>query len=439
MARRLFHLITLIILLFGLAGVTGAVQAQSGSGAIYVLTADGPVAPAMLLYLERSLALAADRQAGLVVVQLNTPGGSIDSMTRMIEAIRASTVPVIVYVTPRGAMAASAGTLITLAGHLSAMAPETTIGAASPVGGGGEDIGITEELKVKEVLRATVRGLTQNRPLEAQRAAEDAIERARALTVDEAKRIGLIDIKAATLNDLFNQLEGRTVIINDQPVALRTAGAAIVETGPTFIEQALALFTNPNLVFMFISLGTLAILAEISSPGGWVAGTVGVVLWLLGFFGLGILPVNWFGLLFLVLSFILFILDLKAPTHGALTIAGAISFIAGALVLFNSVRVPGIPTISVPLVVGTGLAIAALFFAAVTLALRAQSIPVMTGQTPLIGQSGVVKTDLMPQGEVQVAGETWTARPMNAGESIPAGTRIEVVEVDGLKLKVRRK
>ncbi|MEM5774891.1 MAG: hypothetical protein AAGU05_07795, partial [Anaerolineaceae bacterium] len=225
------------------------------------------------------------------------------------------------------------------------MAPETTIGAASPVGSEGEDIGETMEAKVKEILKASVRGLTKNRSEEAIRLAEETIENARAVTVDEALEVGLVDFKAANVQDLLNQLHGHQVLINDDPVTLSTRNAQVVDVGNTFIEELLLLLVNPNLVFLLLAIGVQAILIEISSPGGWGAGFIGVVCILLAVYGIGVLPVNWFGILFLVAAFVLFILDIKAPTHGALTVAGAASFIVGALVLFNSTTLPGFPRV----------------------------------------------------------------------------------------------
>ena len=439
MFRRVasFTLIAWILVSFGL--VVFPAHAQANEAPVVVLTADNmPVEPAMKLYLDRGLQYAVDSNAQAVVIQLNTPGGDISTMTDIVTAIRSSPVPVVVYVTPPGGMAASAGTILTLAANLAAMAPNTIIGAASPVGSGGENIDTTEEAKIKEALKADVRTYAQDRPPAAIHAAEDAIDNAKAYTVDEALESGLIDIKANDLNDLLAQLDGRKVKTPNGARTLITKGAPVVNVDVDLIEEGLQLFTDPNLVFIFLSTGTLAILIELSNPGGWIPGFTGAVLLLLGMFGLGILPVNWFGLLFMALAFILFIVDIKATTHGLLTAAGAVSFIVGALVLFNSVHIPGVPTISVPLVVGTGIFIALGFFAIVTIALRAQRRPVVMGRLMMVGKVGVVRSDLNPQGEVQIMGESWTARPAEGEGPLTAGTRVEVVQMEGLKLRVRK-
>jgi len=205
----------------------------------------------------------------------------------------------------------------------------------------------------------------------------------------------------------------------------------------TFIEQLLGTLTNPNIVFLLMAIGVQAILIEISSPGGWVAGFVGVMSLALGAFGLGVLPVNWAGLIFLTTAFVLFILDIKAPTHGALTAAGVASFIAGALILFNSPRTPAFQRVSVPLVIGTGLAISAIFLTIVSFAISAQRRRVEVGSEALIGRTGITKTELAPTGMVQVAGELWSAKLEDRSRAVPAGEDVEVIGVDGLSLKVR--
>ncbi len=405
---------------------------------VLVLKSEGPITPVLIEYLERGVQMAENRGAEAIIFELDTPGGSVDIMNKIVQVIRGSSVPVVVYVYPQNAMAGSAGTVITLAGHLAAMAPETTIGAASPVGSEGEDIGETMEAKVKEILKASVRGLTKNRSEEASRLAEETIENARAVTVDEALEVGLVDIKAASVQDLVDQLDGREVILNEETITLSTRNAQVVEVGNTLIEELLLLLVNPNLVFLLLAIGVQAILIEISSPGGWAAGFIGVVCVLLAVYGIGVLPVNWFGFTFLLAAFVLFILDIKAPTHGALTIAGAASFIVGALVLFNSTTLPGFPKVSVPLVIGTGIVIAAIFFVIMTIAVRAQRRPILFGRETMPGKQGLVEQALNPRGMVRVNGELWSAELVDGIGPLPAGARVEVVSISGLVLRVRK-
>ncbi len=439
MKRSVSPWVYLCLIFISLALTAGPAFAQSTNPKVAVLGIDGTISPINDSYLERGLKAAEQRGASLVILTLNTPGGSIDSMNSMVQKIRGSSIPVVVYVSPRGAMAASAGTLITLAGHADAMAPETIIGAASPVNGQGQDLSQTMETKVKEALKATARTLTENRPPAATQLAEQAIDQARAVTVDEALAAGLVDIKAFDLPDLLDQLDGRTVQMAAGSVTLHTQKAEIIRIPFSFIEQVLQILVDPNLVFVLLSLGIMAILIELASPGGWVAGFIGVVSLLLAVYGLGALPVNWFGALFLVLAFVLFIVELKTPSVGLLTAAGAASFIGGALIMFNSVDLAGVPKLSIPLVVGTGIFLAAGFLGIVMVALHARRLPVQTGQEALPGRSGMARSDLNPNGTVYAAGEMWQAELIPGEECpLPEGTKVVIVEVQGLTLKVRK-
>jgi len=438
MKKRVLYLFNLMLVLgFLLAGLQTPVCADSDTPTAVVITWDGPLTPVWSGYLKRGINQAVNTGADVLVIELNTPGGSIDLMNDLIADILASPVPVAVYVTPRGSMAASAGTMLVLAGQVAAMTPESAIGAASPVGMQGEDIESTEETKTKEILKASVRSLANRRGEEAVALAEAAIESAKAASSTEALDAGLIDYIAPDLENLLAQMDGRTVLVNDQEVILHTKGAALIPVKTSAIEDVLGLLTNPNIVFLLLSVGVQAILIEISSPGGWAAGTIGIILIALAIYGLGILPVNWFGVVFLILAFILFILDIKAPTHGALTAAGTASFIAGALVLFNSVTTPGFPKVSVGLVIGTGAVIGLTFFGVVMIAVRALKKPVITGRESMTGKSGTSVTDIDPHGIVQVAGEQWSASLAEGGQMIQKGRRVIVVRVEGVRLIVR--
>jgi membrane-bound serine protease (ClpP class) len=418
-------------------------RAQTGAPQVLLLQAEGPLTPAMAEYLQRGLRMAEQRGAEALIFQLNTPGGSVTLMQTMVSLIRASDIPVIVYVAPRGALAASAGTVITLAGHAAAMAPETAIGAASPVDAEGKDLGETLEAKEKNILKATVRSLAARRGPQAVSLAESAIESAAAASAQEALASGLVDCIAADLPDLLRQLDGITVLMPDGERALHTAGAQVDEVPQSLIEQLLAMLTNPNIVFLLITIGVQAILIEISSPGGWAAGFIGVVCLALATYGLGVLPVNWFGAVFLITAFVLFILDIKAPTHGALTVAGVTSLAVGALVLFNSPGVPAFQRVSIPLVAGMSLFTGATFFVILMIALRAQRAPHRMGQESLLGKAGVARSALYPPGggelgRVQLGGELWSAQLETGAEPLPAGARVAVLRVEGLTLVVGR-
>lgn len=425
-------------LLWALAFFSSPVQAQGETPLVLLLTTDGPLTPAMKEYLARGIELAERRQAEALIFQLDTPGGSVDLMTEMVQLIRASSVPVIVYVAPRGAMAGSAGTVITLAGHASAMAPETAIGAASPVGSQGEDLGETLEAKAKNILKATVRSLAEKRGEKAVDLAEQTIEQAEAVSAKEALEIGLVDFIATDVDDLLRQLDGFTVTVRDGELTLQTQGAEVQPVNPLFIERLLGILTNPTVVFLLLTIGVQSILIELSSPGGWVAGFIGVVCLALAAYGLGVLPVNWFGAVFLITAFVLFLLDIKAPTHGALTAAGVISLIIGSLVLFNTPEIPSFQRVPVPLIILTSLGSGALFFAVMMFAVRAQHTPVRMGLESMTGRVGVARSNLEPNGLVQVGGEQWSAELSPGENPVARGERVEVVGTQGLKLIVRK-
>lgn len=431
--------ILLLVVFAAFCAAFQPVRAQGAAPLALVLAADGPIVPPMLEYVNRGIEAAEQRNAEILVIQLNTPGGSIDTMLKIIDSIRASTVPVVVYVSPRGAIAGSAGALITMAGHASAMAPESAIGASSPVGGSGENLESTLEAKQKEILKAKARTLVLARGAEAVMLAESMIDNAKAVTADEALQAKLIDFVSDDSGELLQALDGFTVQMNDGPRTIHTANVETTPLEMSFIEQFLLFLTDPNIAFLLLAIGVQAVLIEISSPGGWVAGFIGVVCLTLAVYGMGVLPVNWFGIIFLLTAFVLFILDIKAPTHGALTVAGVASFIIGALVLFNSPGVPEFQRVSVPLVIGTGIAIGLLFLVILMYALRALKVPVSAGIESLIGKMGTARTAVAGNGgQVQLGSELWTAEPVDSAEAIGKGDRVEVVEVKGLRLKVRK-
>jgi len=442
MSRLKLLIVLLLASVLALNALTALAQTDSDTSTALVLDIDGPLTPSLAEYLERGLTEAQEQGAALVILRLNTPGGAIDLMSRMVEDIRLSPVPVVVYVAPRGALAGSAGTVITLAGHFSAMAPETAIGAASPIDASGADINETLEAKTKEILKAQIRSLTEGRlPPEAVALAEDTVENAAAVSAGEALEIGLIGYIANDIPALLRQLDGQTADTIDGPVIVETAYLQVEEFSLTFIEELLNMLTNPNIVFLLLTVGVQAILIEISSPGGWVAGFLGVVSLSLAGYGLGILPVNWFGLIFIATAFVLFFLEVKTPTYGALSVAGIGSFIAGALLLFNSSNTPSFFRVNVPLVVVMGVLTAGIFFLAVTLAIRAQRTPVRMGRISLVGQTGRVRTEIQPHkpGEVHLASELWTAELEPGSPPVEAGDEVEVVAVDGLRLRVKKK
>lgn len=424
-----------LALILGLAVGSAAAQ-ETAARPVLWLRVEGALTPVVADYLRRGIQTAQEQGAEALVLQLNTPGGEVNLTLRLVSLLRESPVPVVVYVAPRGAIAGSAGTLVTLAGHLAIMAPETAIGAASPVGGQGEELPQTLSQKVKEILKAQVRSLAERRGPEAVRLAEAAVESAKAVSASEALAAGLIDGIAGSPEELLRLLDGRPVVVRGQARTLRTQGAPIVPLPMNIVEEILHRLVDPNIALILLAIGIQAILIELSNPGGWVAGFIGAVSLLLAAYGIGVLPVNWLGLLLIAIAIVLFILDVMAPTHGALTAAGTATFIAGALVLFAPVTRSPFPPLSPWVAGGTGLAMAGFFGFIVAKALQAQRRPSVMGAEALIGRVGEARTDLQPVGMVHVAGELWTAQSEEG--MIPAGTPIQVVGIEGLRLRVRR-
>ncbi len=428
----------LLIFLAGLLVAAQAVRAQGNQPVVILMNANGAISPAMQDYVERGIKTAEQQNAEALVIQLSTPGGDIQSLDNIIQDIRGSTVPVVVYVAPNGAWAASAGALMTMAAHVAVMAPQTAIGASSPVGSGGQDLPATEKAKTSQIMKATIRPLVERRGPQALQLAQDMIDNAKAVSATEALQAHLIDFIATDTADLLRQLDGRLVEMPNGVVTLHTANARTVPLDMTLIEQLLLVLTDSNVVFILLSVGVLALQVELTHPGAWVPGFVGVVCLALAIYGFGLLPVNWFGLIFIITAFVLFILDIKAPTHGALTAAGVASFIVGALTLFNSPGVPQFERVSVPLVFGVGITIGLLFAAILTYALRAQREPIQFGAATLIGKHGFARSEVARTGQVQVGAELWSAEAADGSSSIGKGDPVEVVEVKGLHLRVRK-
>ena len=414
---------------------TAAMAAQNEAPRVYRIVLQGPLTPVWATHMERSIAAAERDGAEALLIVLDTPGGQINLLQQLVEIMRASDVPLVVYVSPRGAAAASAGAVVTFAAHAAVMAPETTIGAASPVGGGGEDIGGTLEQKVKQDLRALARALTGRRGEQATSLAESMIEEAKAVHAREALAAGLIDLVAVDEPDLLRQLDGFTVEVADRPQTLSTAGAQIQTLEMSWFEQLLNRVIDPNILAILLFIGIQAILIELSNPGGWVAGFIGVVCLALALYGLGVIPVNWFSLALIVIAFALFIYDLTAPTHGVLTVVAAGTLVAGLLVLFSEPGSEQFGRLSLPLAVGLGEGAAAFFGFILVKGLRAQRVKPAFGGDSLVGSTGVARSDLTPQGIVFVEGERWQAVAED-GE-VKGGTPVQVVGRDGLRLTVR--
>jgi membrane-bound serine protease (ClpP class) len=423
---NLWLLVLLVLLL-----IAGQASAQS-TGAIRLAVFKGPVTPILAEYIDRTIADAEATGAAAVVLQLDTPGGSVDITKQITQRITSARVPVIVYVAPRGAHAASAGTFVTLAGHLAAMAPGSTIGAASPVSSEGADLPETAKAKAISVLVADIKNLAARRGEKAVAWAEKAVAEAAAATADEALALGVIDAVAQDVPDLLRQLEGRTVTVAGKEVKLALTDRPIEQIPLSPIESFLNIITSPAVAAILLTIGLNAILFELSNPGGYAAGIVGVICLLLAFYALGQLEANWVGLGFIAIAFVLFVLDIKAPTHGALTVGGIASFVFGAYLLFNT----GEMEVPWPTIFALALTTAGFFAFAIGKALAAQRRQPTTGMEGMVGQPGEVRQALAPTGMVLAAGELWRAE--SEGEPIGVGERVVVIGHEGFRLRVRK-
>ena len=435
------------------AGIYGAVwvgeesegQSLNRGDGVYVIQLDRAIDPVSERYLERELDTAQE-QFALVVIVLDTPGGLLDSTRSMVNAILESRVPIAVYVSPSGAHAASAGTFIGAAANILAMAPVTEIGAAAVVGGQGEDLGETLQVKANEDAAALLRGIAEKRGRNVD-ALEATVFEAKAYSAEEAVEIGIADVVVNDINELLHWAEGRTVDTASGPVTLEDLQHSRIEESEYSVwDRLLGAIANPNLAFLLISLGGLALIVEIWNFGTFIPGTIGVVLLVVGFAGVGQLPFQWAGVVLIVLALVLLAAEVfVTPGFGFFGIAGAIALVLGGLFLFPfpSIEAPELPggqiQVSRWLLAGVGVVVL-LFMIWLIRELRIAArpgsyIPTGTSET-LIGSSVLVTDALAPMGEVYAAGENWTARTSDRS-SVNVGMTVKVVDVDGVTLVVQ--
>jgi membrane-bound serine protease (ClpP class) len=403
-----------------------AAGGQSGAPALIELGIDGVVDPFVADYVERGISAAGDDGAAAVLLTLDTPGGLDSSMRQITQAVLNAPVPVIGYVSPQGARAASAGTFILLATDVAAMAPATNVGAAQPVGLSGA---VASEKAVNDAAEY-IRSIADARGRNADWA-ETAVREAASVSAEEALRLGVIDLIAADVPTLLTEIDGTTLERFGEPVTLDVAGATIRQERLGPFAGFLHALLDPNLAFVFFWLGLAFIVAEFFIPGG-VVGTLGALMFVASLVALGTLPVQLIGVVLLVASLVFFALELIHPGVGLPAIAGVVSLVLGGLYLFDT-SVPGVAVS--PLVIVPVAAFAAFFFLVVIRqAMRLRHRKVITRTERLVGREGTVVRDLEPRGVVQVASEEWSAEAVRG--SPRKGERIRVVEMEGLKLKV---
>jgi len=434
-----------LVLLLGIAllGQPASAQSPSGDGpTALVVELDHPIDNVTQRFLSRALASDAAQDAEVVIIRLDTPGGLSTAMRDMVADILSSTVPVVVFVAPEGARAASAGTFITAAAGVAAMAPATNIGAASVVGGQGEDLPETLGRKATQDAVAFLRSIAERRGRDSDALAATVLT-AKAYSAQEALEEGIIDLVSDDLPDLLRQLDGRTIPVAAGERTVQTEGASLRFVELNFYERVLSFLSDPSIAFLLISFGGLAIIVELFNFGTVLPGVLGVVMLVLGFAGVGQLPFSWAGIGLILLAMVFFFVEIQAPGIGFFGVMGAVALVLGGLFLvgfFGAPELPGSPRLRVNRWVVAGIGIAA-GVVVTSLAWQFQRARKMPGyvssvaREALIGQVVRVARRLDPKGEVQLAGEYWEA-VLPPGQHADEGTPVRVVDVRGYQLDV---
>ena len=436
-----------LLALLSLAGAAPALGLAADSAPTGVLLPiSGPIGPATSDFFVRTLSDANQRGASVVVVTLDTPGGLDTSMREMVQAILASDVPVVTYVSPSGARAASAGTFLLYASHVAAMAPATNLGAATPVQIGGPsapassgdkrdpseaaDAGSAMERKSVNDAVAYIRSLAELRGRNVAWA-ESAVRDAASLPADEALAAGVIDLVAADLPELLKALDGRVVKLQSREATLRTSGIVLSDVRPDWRTELLSLITNPNVAYLLMLIGIYGLLLEGYNPGTVLPGVVGAISLLLALFAFQVLSVNYAGLALIALGVLLIIAETFVPSFGTLGLGGIIAFVMGSIMLLDG-DVPGFG-IAWQVIGAMGLAGALLLLAIVSFAVKARRRPVVSGAEGLLREHAEAVESFDREGFVRVHGEIWTAV---SREPVREGQRLRIRKVDGLKLEV---
>lgn len=399
---------------------------------VVLVRVDSIIHPVAEEFIVDSLARADDLGAEAFVLELSTPGGLLTSTRNIFTAMLEAETPVVVFVSPRGSQAASAGFFLLMAADVAAMAPGTNTGAAHPVGGQGEEIEGPMGEKVENDAAATIRSLATRSGRNAE-LAEEAVLESRSFTADEALESGLVDILAANLQELLQELDGTEVSREGRDtVVLQTASARVERLEMSGFQKFLSTIAHPNIAYILMTLGGLGLYFELSNPGAVLPGVVGGICLILAFFALSVLPVNYAGVALIILAMIFFIAEVKVTSYGLLTVAGVISLILGSLMLFKSAD-PAI-RVSLELIISMAVFTLVVVTFLVSMVIRSHRAQVATGAEGLLHKYGVTRTQVGRRGKVFVHGEIWNA---SADEEIPAGSPVEIVSVDGLTLRVR--
>ncbi len=430
--RLRFIAFLFLAILSAIAFVSSVVNADSSD--IQILSVDGTIVPVVANYIDRGINRAESEGAVACIIELNTPGGLLNSTEDIVQRILNARVPVIVYVTPRGSWAASAGTFITISAHIAAMAPGTSIGAAHPVSTGEQ---MPEEVskKVTEYSAAWIRSIAETRGRDAEQAAL-AVSESKSFTASEALEAGLIDLRADDLESLISQINGRKVTLaSGKEVVIDTTDYVLSRNEMNTVERLLHVISDPNIAYILLTLATIGLITEISNPGLIFPGVVGGICLFLAFYSLGVLNAYWAGVLLILLAFGLFAAELFTPAFGILTAGGITSLVIGSLVLFS--HSSPVMEVNRGLIAAVTIFIAAFVIFVVGAVVRGQRRRAATGAEALVGKVAVAKTILDPKGTVLVDGEHWTA--IADSGKVELGEEVTVTKVEGLRLIVSKK
>ena len=420
--------ILLVALFCPVLPVLGTSGIALAGNEVMIIELDGPINPGTAIYVVRGLEKAKDQGVALAIIRLDTPGGLASSMRSIIKAILNSPVPVVVYVGPRGAGAASAGVMITVAGHIAAMANGTNIGAAHPVSMGGKDIGGTMSEKVVNDMAAYARGIAEDKGRNGEWV-EKAIRESVSITADEAHEKNVVDLVVKDMDDLLKGLDGREVNMPSGKITLKTANLKKVHFKPGFRDKILKTISDPNIAYILMMIGLAGLYFEFSHPGAIFPGVIGAISLILAFFSFQTLPVNYAGLILIILAIIFFIAEVKVASYGILSIGGLISLTLGSIMLFEDVGV------SLKLMLPTILLVGGFFVVVAGLAFKAIHSRPKGGTDGLLGEIGIVKELIEPEGLIFVHGEYWRAI---SEERLEPGEKVEVTNVEGLMLNVKK-
>ncbi|PYN27393.1 MAG: serine protease [Candidatus Rokuibacteriota bacterium] len=424
MSRRAQGVLVLVALV-----LLAAAPASAAPAPVATVVIDGVISPVTLRLIESALTRAKAGGAQALVIQLDTPGGLERSMRAICQRLLNAEIPVVVWVGPTGARAASAGVFITMAAHVAAMAPATNIGAAHPVSVGGS-MDKESMRKVENDAAAFIRTIAIERGRNAEWG-EKAVRQSVSVTEREAVRLKVVDFIADSIPDLLTKLDGRTVKTSQGPVTLATREAVAKPIEIGFRDRVLAVITDPNVAYVLMMLGTLGLIFELSTPGAVLPGVIGGISLILAFFAFQSLPINFAGLLLILFAIVLFIAEVKVTSHGVLAVGGIVSMALGSLMLYDAPEVGF--RVSWRVIVPTVALTAAFFLFALTLGVRALRRRPLLGVSGLVGQTGVARGALEPEGQVSVHGEIWRAV---ADRPLADGTPVTVVDVQGLTLRV---